>query len=142
MSEIEKMFAMSFMVETGCTMFDGEPMDIKSGDFGYNYLIKREVKFSSYRVDFLCSYESFFRLEYKASSVIVECDSQEWHETTEEQRRTEKKRERFLQSKGINILRFTGKEIMEDPFLCSAEVVFFLIKNAKTNGKKYKIVEV
>lgn len=51
-------------------------------------------------------------------SVIVECDSQQWHERSERERRYEKRRDRVMAS-----IRFTGKEIKEDPFKCAAEVL-------------------
>lgn len=142
MSEIEKMFAFSFMNECGINYFDSEPPSRIDGNFSDAFLIQREVKIDKYRVDFVCSLNSFFSGKNYFSSVIVECDSQKWHETTENQRRYEKERDRFLQTNGSNVLRFTGKEIMEDPKKCSFSVIEFLKKNKKLSKIQYEIREV
>lgn len=57
------------------------------------------------------------------NKVFVECDSQQFHERTESERRYEKARDRFIQSKGYKILHYTGKEIIENPFQIAAEII-------------------
>ncbi|HOD72875.1 MAG TPA: DUF559 domain-containing protein [Deltaproteobacteria bacterium] len=83
-----------------------------------------------YLVDFLVSY--FKRPHGKADfehhkSVIVECDSQEFHDRSERERRYEKARDRFLQRSGYKVFRFTGKEILQDSLLVASEIVSYLI---------------
>lgn len=130
-SEIEKMFCMAFMYKCSVTNINDCPIHPVYNPSESAFRIEREVEVGEYRCDFLCEYERIYLGMLKRSSVIVELDSQKWHETTEKQRMYEKKRERFIQSKGFNILRFTGKEIMEDPFSCVEEVENFLRENLK-----------
>ena len=89
-----------------------------------------QFKIGKYRVDFV--------VKGDANEVIVECDSQEWHERTEKQRRAEKERDRYLQTKGYSVFRYTGKEIMEDTFLVALDILQHVISNDLTgNIKKY-----
>lgn len=57
--------------------------------------------------------------------VAIECDGHQFHERTKEQAAHDKKRDRFFQSQGINILRFTGSEIYRDVFECWMEIFNF-----------------
>lgn len=53
----------------------------------------------------------------------IEIDGHIWHEKTKEQAQHDKKRERFLISKGWKILRFTGSEVYKDPAKCLDETI-------------------
>jgi very-short-patch-repair endonuclease len=55
--------------------------------------------------------------------MIVECDGHDFHEKTKEQARRDKQRDRFLQSRGYKVLRYTGSEIWADPTECSDEIL-------------------
>ena len=50
--------------------------------------------------------------------LAIECDGHDYHEKTENQARHDKKRDRYLQSRGWLVARFTGKEINHDPRKC------------------------
>lgn len=56
--------------------------------------------------------------------VVVECDGHAFHERTPEQAARDRTRDRDLQVDGHFAYRFTGSEIVRDPFKCAAEVVF------------------
>lgn len=93
-----------------------------------------------YRVDFMVSW--FWQNkenEQQVKTVIVECDSQSWHERTEKERRYEKKRDRFFSTKGLHSFHFTGNEIMEDPYKPACEVLAFLDpwRNSDSDGYLY-----
>ena len=92
---------------------------------GHGILITPQKRIGRYRVDFEVRY---FRRDEDApiSKVLVECDSQAFHDRTEKERRAEKIRDRFLQVSGYKVFRFTGKEIIEDPFLVAAEIIAFV----------------
>jgi len=94
----------------------------------YGMLIRPQFVISSYRVDF---YIEWFGYPYKPDDdprrVVVECDSQQWHERTEAERRYEKRRDRELAKLGLHTFRFTGKEIKEHPFNQAVEVCQFLL---------------
>lgn len=85
-----------------------------------------QKQFDNYFVDF---YLERVELGNKKLSVVVECDSQQWHETTEKQRRYEKKRDRYFAKKNIKVLHFTGKEIIENPFVAVKETLETLFGN-------------
>lgn len=88
-------------------------------------IITPQHQIGKYRCDFLIqTCDEKTSRHYK--EVIVECDSQEFHDRSEKERRYEKQRDRFFTSKGYKTLHFTGKEIMESPFKCSAEIFCYL----------------
>lgn len=71
-----------------------------------------------YRPDFLVLAEShghMFRF-------IVEVDGHDFHERTKEQAARDKKRDRWFQSEGYSVLRFTGSEVFRDPLDCAKQV--------------------
>lgn len=80
----------------------------------------------SYRVDFHISWFGHVWRSEPLKAVVVECDSQEWHERTEKERRYEKRRDRELANIGLHTFRFTGKEIKENPFNPAIEACSFL----------------
>lgn len=80
-----------------------------------------------YRVDFVAVYGRIYKKIYEYEEVIIECDSQQFHERTEKERRYEKKRDRYLQKKGYKIFHYTGKEIFEQPYQVVSEIIGHLI---------------
>jgi very-short-patch-repair endonuclease len=71
-----------------------------------------------YRPDFLIladSHGHVFRF-------IVEVDGHDFHERTKEQAARDKKRDRWFQSEGYSVLRFTGSEVFRDPIDCARQV--------------------
>lgn len=102
--------------------------------FIYGLDIVSQYKVSNYRVDFLISFGRNIQ-EYK--KVIVECDSQRFHERDEKERQYEKKRDRFLQSKGYKVFRYTGSEICKNALNIAVEIMSFIINrdiNLQTNS--------
>jgi len=86
--------------------------------------IVAQYKINNYRCDFCVRYID----EYSETDrfAIVECDSQQWHERTEKERRYEKRRDRYLQSEGYKVFRFTGLEINENPINCAKEILSYI----------------
>ena len=92
------------------------------------FYIKPQYTIGKYRVDFLVEMYPLQKVPQgkaaaRKKSVIVECDSQAWHERTEKERRYEKARDRELIRKGYQVFHYTGKEILDDPSAVAAEVV-------------------
>lgn len=79
-----------------------------------------------YRVDFVATYGDPYS-EPNERSLVVECDGHAFHDRSEPERRYEKQRDRFLQSKGYRIMHFTGAEINADPFKVAAEIINVLV---------------
>ncbi len=92
----------------------------------YGVDIDPQKKIGSYYVDFMVSF-NYVTTELITESVIVECDSQQFHERTEKERRYEKKRDRYFTSQGYKVLHYTGKEILEHPFDIAREILTFII---------------
>jgi Uncharacterized protein conserved in bacteria len=81
--------------------------------------ITPQFKIDKYRVDFLITYN-------EDKKIIVECDSQQFHDRTEKERRKEKERDRYLIKNGYKTFHFTGSEITQKPFETAAEIVSYL----------------
>lgn len=54
--------------------------------------------------------------------IIVELDGHDFHERTPEQAQSDKSRDRELQALGWLVLRFTGREVLQDPDHCLGEI--------------------
>lgn len=76
---------------------------LRGGDF-FNFIPQCKVK--RYRVD--------FEIGFLDGNYVIECDGHDFHEKTKEQVIYDKKRERFLISEGLKVLRFSGTEIIHD----------------------------
>lgn len=94
-----------------------------------NFKIYPQKKIGKYRVD--------FHIVGNKNELIVECDSQEWHERSEKQRRYEKERDRFIQSKGFTVFHYTGKEIMENIWLPPSEIINFVSHSDQKERVEY-----
>jgi very-short-patch-repair endonuclease len=84
---------------------------------------------NTYRVDFLAR----VHYEGKAHDFVIECDGHEFHQKTKEQVKKDKKRDRDLTMEGYTVIRFTGSEIVQSPFLCARETIQIITN--KLNGK-------
>lgn len=89
----------------------------------FGFSITPQFKIGNYKADFLVKY---FIDKNRDREVLVECDSQQFHERTEKERRYEKSRDRFFQIQGFKVFRFTGKEIVFDPFKPASEIISYL----------------
>lgn len=95
-------------------------------EFGtHNLSIFPQQKIGPYRVDFLLEYRPLHSdLEKR---IVVECDGHQWHERTKEQAIKDKERDRYLTREGYIVLRFTGSEIVDDPFKVWSDITQILI---------------
>jgi len=93
-------------------------------------MVWTQYKIGPYRVDIAAE----FKLGSKTHKVAIECDGHDYHERTEQQARHDKNKDRFLQSQGWLVARFTGKEITECPKKC-AEEIFNLVLDVEFNNR-------
>lgn len=99
-------------------------------DFGGQFvLVYQQAPVGPYRADILIHDASQPLDAHKPRWMVVECDGHAFHEKTKEQARRDKKRDRFFQSKGYKVLRFTGSEIWADPEACADEIIDELAAN-------------
>lgn len=95
-----------------------------------NYLEERvkmnpQYRVGNFRADFIIKYfpELDKTKEDDVKTLLIECDSQKFHERTESERRYEKKRDRFLQSQGFKVFHYTGSEILKNPMSIAVEII-------------------
>lgn len=67
----------------------------------------------NYRIDFAVACEMGW--------LAVEIDGHDFHEKTKAQASSDRARERYLVSKGYTLIRFTGSDVWNNPFLCCSE---------------------
>lgn len=95
------------------TWFPDMPSSPPSG----RIFIAPQFEFGSYRIDIAMFAQDFSGNEIR---LAIECDGHNFHRT-KKQMRHDRKRERALQLKGWNVMRFTGSEIYEDAAACAEE---------------------
>jgi very-short-patch-repair endonuclease len=105
----------------------GEPPEKPT--FNGAAFIYQQANIGPYRVDILILDASMADIGKPVRWIVVECDGHDFHERTKSQARRDKQRDRFLQSKGYKVLRFTGSEIWADPEQCAEEVTSHLTYN-------------
>ena len=76
----------------------------------YKIPFKRKVKVGKCELDFV--------IENKGLKIDVECDGYDWHTKDFKQVERDRKRDRFMLSKGYIVLRFSGSQIEKDIFRC------------------------
>jgi very-short-patch-repair endonuclease len=91
--------------------------------------VYQQVKIGDYRADFLIHDASLPVDIAPPRIMVVECDGHDYHERTKEQARRDKRRDRYFQSRGFKVLRFTGSEIWADPDKCADEIIEQLARN-------------
>lgn len=87
----------------------------KEPEFDETAFVYQQVEIGQYRVDFAIWDASLPFNHTPPRLMIVECDGHDFHEKTKEQARRDKRRDRYFQSLGYKVLRFTGSEIWADP---------------------------
>ena len=106
-----------------------DPIEINGKYYAPGIGVFPQQKVGNYRCDFKVNYETFPRqdgIQRINKSIIVECDSQQFHERTERERRYEKIRDRYFTAKGYKIFHFTGSEIVNKPYQVAAEVIAYV----------------
>jgi very-short-patch-repair endonuclease len=66
----------------------------------------------------------------------IECDGHDHHNLTKEQAQHDRERDRYFQSQGIYILRYTGSEIWKSPLKVVVEAITLLKERAGDEAAK------
>ena len=98
---------------------DADPVESNGEPVVLGLSIEPQHEVGRYRVDFCLCYST----RTAQRRLIVECDSQAWHERSEKERRYEKRRDRFLAAEGLKVFHYTGREIMENPMRVAKEII-------------------
>jgi very-short-patch-repair endonuclease len=93
--------------------------------------IQPRKRIGTYRCDFLIEYYNSKLHDnggdiLPEQSIIIECDSQLWHERTEQERRYEKERDRYFTKNNYKVFHYTGSEIVKNPLRITIEILSFV----------------
>lgn len=83
-----------------------------------------QFKIGTYRVDFLIQHLGYGAMAWaEREEVVVELDGHDFHDKDKRQRSYEKARERHIVKAGYKILRYTGSDVVADPYKVAYEVL-------------------
>lgn len=101
---------------------------------GLDLNLEPQSQIGKYRADFtICAFDHFVNTGYFKMDIVekiivpryaIEIDGHQWHDKTPAQAEHDRKRDRFIQSQGYQVLRFAAREVFRDPFECMREVKF------------------
>jgi very-short-patch-repair endonuclease len=80
-------------------------------------LIAPQFEIGKYRLDFLVTNKK------TGEKIDVELDGHDFHERTKEQASRDKARDRYMQTNGFKVFRFTGSDVHQDVGRCVREVL-------------------
>lgn len=94
----------------------------------YGLFPELQYEIPPYRADFA----------FPDKKIIVECDGREFH-TSDEDRERDAIRDKYLQSKGWEVIRFTGSEIYRESWSCVKRImeIWYPKKHEPTDYEKY-----
>lgn len=126
-SPIERLLLAALFAKRGVCEFDlqfrGGGTPSARGCVDETVYVYQQGRVGNYATDFLLLDVSVPAELVQPRWMVVECDGHDFHEKTKEQARHDKKRDRFMQSRGIKVLRFTGSEVFADPDAVAEEVI-------------------
>lgn len=99
-------------------------LSFENYDFKRRYLgicIHPEFLIGKYRADFFVDFSH--PVHRGRVFGAIECDGHDFHERTKEQAAHDKARDRYFQSLGLIVLRYTGSEIWRDAIKCASDAM-------------------
>lgn len=90
--------------------------------------VSRQFPIGKYKADIVIM--AALNAYNRCIKVAIECDGHDFHEKTKQQASKDKARDRYMQSKGWSVLRFTGSDIFKDPMACAEEISKFVETSA------------
>lgn len=91
--------------------------------YSKGFLIMPQRVIGKYCCDFLIFFAGFNK---EPKELIMECDSQQFHERTEKERRYEKARDRYFTMQGYKVFHYTGSEIIIRPLEIAVEAIAYV----------------
>jgi very-short-patch-repair endonuclease len=85
-------------------------------------------------------YVADFAIVGADGKVVVECDGHDFHERSKEQAKKDRRRDRWMQSEGWLVLRFTGSELWNDAHACGEEVAKNLERLTEEGIRRYMAI--
>lgn len=112
-----RLFACLIFCRDSTGMYEPDVPDVQWRHAGT--FLDPQAEIGKYRADFLITVKNGDTKEI----VVVECDGHDFHDRTKEQAARDKKRDRDLVAMGAPVLRFTGSEIVKDPWGCCFQIM-------------------
>lgn len=126
-SPIEKLLlaALCTRMRMEFTFFLSHPHEDWLGNLKNAVICTPQIKIGPYRADFV-----LHDLRHDPiKRTVIECDGHDFHERTKEQAKRDRSRDRWFAAQGIAVLRFTGSEIYQDPFLVADEIARWIARS-------------
>ena len=126
-SPIEKLLlaALCSRMRLEFTFFIAHPIMPELGSIKNAVICTPQVDIGPYRADFV-----LLDLRHNpARRTVIECDGHNFHERTKDQAKRDRSRDRWFAAEGIPVLRFTGSEIYNDPFLVADEIARWIARS-------------
>ena len=99
------------------------------------YEIKCDSK--KYYIDFAIIHYECFKDDLQDNfKLAIECDGYEFHQKTKEQVDKDNLREYDLKMKGFDILRFSGREIYNNPIKCAIKTINYIIEKNRVKNER------
>ena len=122
--EADFLHALKTVCGTRCIVLDGATVKevrirAHNEETGQCIFIGPQVWVGKYRADFILG--AYYRATYPLL-LAVECDGKEFHSTAPQMMR-DRERDSFFGSQGLKVKRFSGKQIMRDPYKCAKQAV-------------------
>lgn len=127
-SPIEDIFhaAIELMCRRCAVPYNPEPCEVGgSAHRSQGLAVGPQAKIGKYRVDFLLTWIGVRHGEVVKNCVVIELDGHDFHERTKSERSYEKRRDREMQRLGYPVLRFTGSDVVADPYRVAHEALRF-----------------
>lgn len=112
--------------------------DLRFGFNHWNPFI--EMSWPANNQEIICKNGKKYRLDFylivayknqETKYFDIECDGYEFHQKTKQQVEYDNQRQRDLQSEGIEIIRFSGSEIWNNPDKCIDDLQNIILSNCK-----------
>lgn len=101
----------------------------------YGVVIYPQMKIGKYTADFVVN----VRFDLGGEVIgVIECDGHDYHERSKAQAQHDKARDRYFQSLGLIVLRYTGSEIYREPFGTAASAIELLLRRARQQSRGRK----
>lgn len=97
-----------------------------SRDSGFH--IHTQFPIGKYKADFFVDFAGW---NGQNAMGVIECDGHDFHERTKKQAEHDKARDRYFQSLGLIVLRYTGAEIHRDPLAAAHAALLIFINRTR-----------
>jgi very-short-patch-repair endonuclease len=112
-------FALKEQIPEFSFEFMEDASDLIDGKEYYSNFVLSQKKIGAYTVDFYLFAKTACSGPLR---IVIECDGHDFHERTKQQAAHDRRKDRWLQSQGFIVMRYTGSEIWADAVGCARQV--------------------